>query len=146
MRHMGGQAEVGQQVSEPAPPIGGFESHSRRRSRQVTNDLGEFLWTRPNSSIPEHFAVGLNCGHLRHLAVQVDADVNHVWASFLAVLRVARLSSRLTPGAEAPLLHDINWCALATVDGDWDQALVQPFTRVLTPARAARSEPPATLP
>jgi hypothetical protein len=95
--------------------MGGLESHARRRGRQVTNDLGEFLWTRWNSPIPQDVTVGLDGSHLRHLAVQVDADVNHVWASFLAVLRVARLSSRLTPGAEAPLLQDINWSGLTTL-------------------------------
>ena len=105
---MGGQAQVGQQVGEPALPTGGFERHYRRQGRQVTNDLGELFWKRSNSPIPERFTVGLNCGHLRQLAVQVDTELNHVWASFLAVLRVARLSSRLTPVAEAPLLQDIN--------------------------------------
>jgi len=86
MGHVGGDPGIGQQVGEPAPADGGLEGDLDRLRRQLTEDAQELVGLARDRAVEDRLPRRVDGSELRALAVQVDADVHHDWASFASLV------------------------------------------------------------
>jgi hypothetical protein len=111
MGHVRGDPGVGEQIGEPAPAVGGLEGDLQGLWAELPEDPQELPGIVVDPTVREELASGIERHHVRTLAVKVDSDVNHDWASFLSLAR-ADSTSALSTGAGGPLLHGIKWLTL----------------------------------
>src|SRR5216683_4739075 len=123
MSHMRWDAELGQQVREPAPTEGRFERDLDRLWTQLIDQLLHLGRSSSDLAVEDQLAVRVDCRDLALLAVKVDSDVNHVQGLLPVGCVIGREKSQpLTTGAEARSFIASCWLSstpkLAGMDGN----------------------------
>jgi hypothetical protein len=97
-----GDADVGKQVGEPAPPVGRLESDPDRFLLEFAEHPEELVRSAGDPPACEHLPVAGEHSDVRGLAVQVHSDVDHDRASFLSFVLGGRYDVHVVnTGAEA---------------------------------------------
>ncbi len=78
MGHVGGDASVREQISEPAPAIRCLEDDLDRRRLELAEHSPKLGWIVPEPSAQEHLTALVKGDHVRDLAMQVHSEVHHV--------------------------------------------------------------------
>src|SRR5712691_2485211 len=106
MGHVRVDAGVGEQIGEPEPAVRRLEGHADRPWLELAEDSPEVLGAARNAAAEQDRSVLGESRDDRSLAVEIDSEIHHAWASILSFV-MWRSLNRCEHGSGGPLLHGI---------------------------------------
>src|SRR5207247_6123514 len=106
MGHVRLDPGISEEIGEPAPAVRRLEGHAERAGLEFAEDMPEVIGAARDAAAEQHRPVLGQGGDDGALAVQIDSEIHHDWASILSFV-IWRSFNRCEHGSGGPLLHGI---------------------------------------